>query len=723
MGLLLTTLSLLVPFQAPELTAVEEVTAAFPVSTPIEQGLSPDVVSGLSDVVQGLVDTGEIVGGELLVIKNGHTVLHSAYGMRDVENEVAMEPGGVFCVRSMTKPLIGTAIGMLLEEKRIKLKDPIAKYLPSFEAESTRAITIEQLLQHGSGLTMSKIMATDPRNLESIRAVADLGGGSELEFEPGTGFNYSDQGTDTLTALIEVVTGAPAEDFIEERILVPLGMSDTTCLMTKDHPLRERACSKYMGSPGSWSRFWSPEDEALFPIFLGSQGLYSTAVDYAKYLDMWMSKGRGPEGRLLRSSSVRRSLKPGELSQLGGSGFPDLEVSYGSLIQLWMSAAAEGEGKDKRDVVVFGHTGSDGTHGWAFPKEKAMVLFFTQSRGTTSGLQVEEKLGELLLGATFDPISAAPPLEQHIGYYCEAKENDRYRSIVLHEGGIALEILGKAVVPLIYAGGDRWKLKISPGTVIEFDRSESGEVTGYHIGDHYEYRIEPDASLPTSDEVADRISATHRIDLLASLGVLTIKGEMTLEKQGLSGTRTAWYVAPDIWRVDESMADQTSATAFDGEVMRVKAGEKALEVLTPEAAAMASDVGMAARFGDWRKRGIKAQVIQRLQQPKGSGDDDSSAHSILLVRLGDASAAATTLYIDEEKWVVGRLDGMTEIPGLGKIGQAIEFGDFRDVDGMLIPFKAEIELANPMIGKIVSVVIEATTGEAPQAGHFQLEGL
>ena len=723
MGLLLTALSLLAPLQAPEPLAPQELEAAFPASTPIEQGLSPDVIAGLSDLVQGFVDTGEIVGGELLVIKNGQTVLHGAYGLRDTESGAPMEPGGVFCVRSMTKPLIGTAIGMLLEEKLIKLTDPVAKYLPSFDAGSTRAITIEQLLKHESGLTMSKIMMADPRKLESIRAVADQGGGSELKFEPGTGFSYSDQGTDTLTALIEVVTGAPAEDFIQERVLGPLGMGDSTCLMTKDHPLRERACSKYSGSPGNWTRFWSPEDEALFPIFLGSQGLYSTAVDYAKYLNMWMRRGRGPDGRLLRSSSVRRALKPGELSQLGGSGFPNLEVSYGSLIQLWMSPAEGGADADKRDVVVFGHTGSDGTHGWAFPQEKAMVLYFTQSRGTASGVQVEEKLGELLLGATFDPISAAPPLEDRLGYYREDKENDRYRSIVLHEGGIALEILGKAVVPLIYAGGDRWKLKISPGTVLEFDSSESGEVTGYHIGDHYEYRFEPDESLPTSGEVADHIAATHRIDLLASLGGLHTQSDFTLSKQGVSGKIVSWSAAPDLWRIDEIIADQSSVTAFDGELMRVKVGDKPVEVLSPEAAAGQSSASIVGRFGDWRKRGIKAQVIQRIQQ--GTGDESSigAVRSILLVRLGGTSAAATTLYIDEEKWVVGRLDGMTEIPGLGKLGQTIEFGDFRDVDGMLLPFRSEIELANPMIGKIMITVKEAATGEAPSAVYFRLMGL
>ncbi len=709
MGLLLATACLLAPLQGP---------SPFPASTPIEEGLSPDVVAGLSELVQGFVDSGEVVGAELLVIKNGRTVLHGAFGMRDAEREVPMEPGGVFCVRSMTKPLIGTAIGMLLEEKKIRLDDKVATYLPAFGAESTQGITIEQLLQHSSGLPMSKIIAVDPRSLTSIREVADLGGGAELEFEPGTDFNYSDQGTDTLTALIEVVTGAPAEEFVQARILDPLGMGETTCIMTAGHPLRDRACSAYSGNPGYWSRFWGPEDEALFPIFLGSQGLYSTAVDYAKYLDMWMRKGRGRDGRLIRSSSVRRALRPGPAKRVGGTGFPGLESSYGSLIQLWMSATpADPAGEQARELVAFGHTGSDGTHAWAFPKEKAMVLYFTQSRGTTTGMQVEDKLGELLLSAPFNPIEAAPPLEQHVGYYCEVTENDRYRSIVHHPEGIALEILGKAVVPLIYAGGDRWKLKISPGTVLEFDRSDSGEVTGYHIGDHYEYRFDPEPDLPSADEVAGHIAATHKIDSLASVGCLTLQSEVSLEKQGLSGTRTAWYAAPNSWRIDEVIGDQTSATAFDGDSVRMQVGDKPVEVLSADAAAALSSVGLADRFGDWRKRGETATVIQRIEQTNGDG----TKLNVLLVRLGDTSGPATTLYIDEDRWIVGRLDGMTEIPGLGKLGQVIEFGDFREIGGMFIPYQAELELANPMIGKITSTVTEASTAKVMPVGHFRLE--
>ncbi|MDP6740114.1 MAG: serine hydrolase domain-containing protein, partial [Planctomycetota bacterium] len=95
--------------------------APFPASNALAEGVSPDVLADLGDLIQGFVDDKEIVGAELLVIKNGHSILHEAYGWRDREAQVAMETGSVFCVRSMTKPLIGASILMLVDDREIKL--------------------------------------------------------------------------------------------------------------------------------------------------------------------------------------------------------------------------------------------------------------------------------------------------------------------------------------------------------------------------------------------------------------------------------------------------------------------------------------------------------------------------------------------------------------------------------------------------------------------------
>ncbi|HTE05991.1 MAG TPA: serine hydrolase domain-containing protein, partial [Planctomycetota bacterium] len=192
---LLTLVSLLAPLQ------VAPATDRFPTSTAAAEHVSPEGLAALGELVRSFVEKDEVVGAELLVIVHGRTILHEGYGWRDRDGKVPMQPGGVFCVRSMTKPLIGAATWMLIEAGKLAEDDHVAEYLPSFDVEGQRDITIGQLLRHQSGLPMSQIMTTDPRTLKSLRSVADLGASAKLEFAPGTGFEYSDQGTDTLAAV------------------------------------------------------------------------------------------------------------------------------------------------------------------------------------------------------------------------------------------------------------------------------------------------------------------------------------------------------------------------------------------------------------------------------------------------------------------------------------------------------------------------------------------
>lgn len=687
--------------------------ARFPESTALAEGISPDGLAALSQLVQSFVTDDEVVGAELLVIKNGRTILHEAYGWCDREAEAPLTTGSVFCVRSMTKPVIGAAIQMLLEDNLLELDDHVAQFLPAFDAPGLRDITVEHLLTHTSGLPMSFIAAANLYELEGIRAVADLAGARELLFEPGSAFSYSDQGTDTLTALIEVVTGAPAADFIRARVLEPLGMRDSVCVMAEDHPLRARAVSKYAGTTGQWRRFWSPNERPLFPFFLGSQGLYSTLDDYAGFLDLWLHKGRAGQARLLRASSVRRALTPGPFPLGAPSGFPGLQGDYGALMQLW--TAAQGDGAEDadadREVVAFGHTGSDGTHAWAFPKQRALVLYFTQSRGTLTGLRVEEQLGELILGVPFDPLEAAPPLEQYLGYYRE-DEGDLYRAIVRDGDDLALEILGKAVVPLTYIGDDRWKLRPQPATVLSFDRAETGEVTGYHIGGHQEFRFEPSADLPNIDDVAARVRAAHGIDRLEALGALRLTSRITIEKLGLEGESVGWFASQGRWRHDERLGEGWENVACDGARTWSASNTSPRAELEGARADELRQDSLRVRFGDWTGASPAARVIQRIQRE----DEDA-----LLVRLGDTSSAATTLYIDNSTSLVGRIDSMATVPGMGRIGRRMSFRDYRDVSGLQLPHGTSIQLANPLIGDIRVTLEAAEIGIEIPEGLFALK--
>lgn len=690
-------LSLLVaPLAISALLAIpqdEAVGPAYPGATPIEVGLSPESLKRLDSLVASLVEEGEVVGAELLVIKEGKTVLHSAHGWRDQEEERAMEVGSLFCVRSMTKPFIGTSILMLADDKALRLDDPVSKYLPYLDNDTWREVTIEQMLNHNSGLPFSLLMGKSLDEFGDIHDVAKLTATYKPDFEPGTGVQYSDQGTDTLTAVVEVASGMPAEDFVRTRILEPLGMSDSRCLMTEEEPLRARSVSKYVGGRGQWNRFWGPEDPSIFPCFLGSQGLYSTLEDYAKFLDFWMSKGRAGGEKLLSARRIRKALAPGPHRLIQGTGFADLRTEYGYLMSLYMREQENG----KDELAIFGHSGSDGTHAWAFPEEEAIVLYFTQSRGSTSGLRVEEALDGLLLGAEFDPNIVAPPLEDYLGYYRE-NEDDLYRAIVLDGSGIGLEILGKTVVPLQYVGNDTWKMLPNPSNRLAFHRDENGRVLGYRIGDHQEYRFDPDPELPSADEVVERVIATHGMANLEESGPIRIKARLEMSKQGFSGTMDVLMVADGRFRVDYAVAENTENIVFDGEQLWYASSVEEAAVVEGERAAAFMNSSLAIRLGDWRKNGNRIEVIQRLTQRSG--------RSVLVVRSMGEEGYARTRFVDEESGYVGREDSISVVPGMGVMGEQMEMGDFKEVGGMTIPHRMEIEYASPLLGTMEVTVDE-----------------
>ncbi|MFT7664990.1 MAG: hypothetical protein ACI87A_003224, partial [Planctomycetota bacterium] len=513
-------------------------------------------------------------------------------------------------------------------------------------------------------------------------------------------------GTDTLTALIEVVTGESATSFIEERILTPLSMKMSACVMTEGHPLRELGCSKYAGAPGAWSKFWSTDQPPIFPFFLGSQGLYSTLEDYARFMDFWSRKGRSREARLLRASNVRKALSPGKYPLGSPTGFPELKTHYGSLMQLW----AKTDDNGKSEVVVFGHTGSDGTHAWVFPEQNAMVLYFTQSRGTMSGLQVEEALGQLFLGVPYDPNQAAPPLDQYLGYYWEGP-GDLYRGIVRDGDDMSLEIIGKGVVPLVFIGEDRWKLKSDPSTVLKFDRSSNGEVTGYHIGDHMEYRFKPSELLPSVDDLAQRIAEVHRLDLVETLGPIRVRGHTTIDAQNISGEIESLLEWPNKFRYEFVAGKLFERVAYDGETVRYEDVNQTLTTIEGARAQALRQENDFARFGNWRDWHSTLEVIQKVR----FGNEEA-----FLVRTGDVTAPASTLFVSVDS---GRLLAVADLllSPMGRMGRRAHFSDFRDVSGMLLPFHYEIEFANPMIGTVVTDISEIELGADLGEKVFQLE--
>jgi CubicO group peptidase (beta-lactamase class C family) len=250
------------------------------------------------------------------VVDADGTLYTGAFGRQDAANDVPMATDTIFRIASMTKPVTSVAVMMLVQEGDIGLDDPVANYLPAFEGKevidtfnaadktyTTRPaagpITIRHLLTHTSGLgyafsnhTLAVLASSEPGG-----SVASL----PLLHDPGTRWTYGES-TRVLGSLVEEVSGQPLDEFLSERIFVPLGMSDTfytvpaakTARVTTVHRTTPEGLVETPNTP-----------EITSPVF-GDGGLSSTAADYGKFIQLFLNDGRAPNGvRLLSEATVR----------------------------------------------------------------------------------------------------------------------------------------------------------------------------------------------------------------------------------------------------------------------------------------------------------------------------------------------------------------------------------------------------------------------------------
>jgi CubicO group peptidase (beta-lactamase class C family) len=464
----------------------------FPAATPESQGIPAAAVRRLADEVDRYVKAGTIVGGELLVIKNRKAILHEAFGDRDREDKLPMVRDTIFNVRSMTKPLTGVAVQVLVDAGKIRLDDPVAKYLPGFDNDKSRAITIKQLLQHRSGLPLTILASTT--DYKDLQAQAKAVGEKGPQFKPGEKFWYSDAGSDAAAAVVERVSGVTIDRFVTERILQPLGMADSFYPSKADDPRKKRMASLYTGSPRNWSRFWKPGGAPMYPFAWGSQTLYSTPADYARFLTLWLDGGKAGGKQVLSKEAVARILTPASLMTMLGAdapyptGFEGLKVWYGQMAMLYTAGDRPGTAK----VVALGHGGSDGTGAWAFPAEDLIVCFFTQSRGQVTTIRLETTIQETLLLRGGPAVKVPDELKPYLGtFYANfGQYKDTAFRVVFRNGRLALDIPDQLVFELKEPDKDgRRPFAISDKVAVSFKKDAGGKVvsmTLYQAGMTFE---------------------------------------------------------------------------------------------------------------------------------------------------------------------------------------------------------------------------------------------
>ncbi len=323
-------------------------------------GFSNSVFARLGDQVADWVANGEIVGAEMLVVKRGEIAWHEVIGLRDLETGEPLVPAGVFRIRSMTKPILGTAALRLIDRGVLSLDDPASRYISAFKAERWKDVTVRRLLEHTAGLENSSF-PRDRASYASLReSVDDL---ATVEPSRSLGeFYYSDAGSAILGAVLEQASGQPLRRLLEQEVLEPLGLHDTHTSYEPGVSWSERVNSTHAWNADDQShqRYWHPSEQQEMPYFRASGGVYSTIFDYAVFLRHWLHAIRGEEAEFLSPSLAQAAV-----SQV-------TEVPYG---MHWEAISADGQ-----LPKLFGHGGSDGTLALCIPGEDLLVLYFTQSR-------------------------------------------------------------------------------------------------------------------------------------------------------------------------------------------------------------------------------------------------------------------------------------------------------------------------------------------------------
>ena len=335
--------------------------------------------------LQHFIDENQITGAVTLVTSPDHILGFEAFGVADAEAKTPMRKNAVFWIASMTKPITSMGIMMLVEQGKVKLDDPVAKFIPAFKDQQLagpngltapkRAVTIKDLLTHTCGLTGKSVTpANQPSDTVSLQEHCDFYGTQPLQFEPGSKWAYSNAGMNTLGRIIEVVSGKSYGDYIQENFFTPLGMGETSFWPNKD--LQARIAVAYRKDKQSGALIAAPNSRFSEPLDnpkrspMPAGGLYSCAEDLAKLYQMVLNDG---------TVGGRTYLKKATLKQMTTNQLGDMpKVSFAEGMHMGLGFHIVHEPKDVTESLstgTFGHGGAYGTQAWIDPvKKRAYVL-------------------------------------------------------------------------------------------------------------------------------------------------------------------------------------------------------------------------------------------------------------------------------------------------------------------------------------------------------------
>lgn len=349
--------------------------------SPADVGIDAERLNRAVSFVRHAVEDDEIPGAVVLVARRGRVVLHEAFGFRDLERTRPMKTDSLFRMASNSKAVTAAGIMLLVDDGKLNLDAPLCTYLPAFENDAWRSVTLRHLLTHTSGVRIKSLFLTpllkkssQHPNAPDLRLEVNRFAEIPPEQKPGTTYAYSNAGFNILAAVIEQVTGS-YKDHLRSRLYHPLQMRDS-CNHEPDADHQRMSTVMKRQPDGTWKAGWTPGDSPDWPFPRGSGGMVSTAWDYAVFCQMLLNKGVYGEKRSLSEASVRQMTMP-QSRQI------EAAKAYGLG---WMVAEPGG---------VFSHTGSDGTYVWVDPTDEVIGMVLTQTNSTTRPREAFRRLVRL----------------------------------------------------------------------------------------------------------------------------------------------------------------------------------------------------------------------------------------------------------------------------------------------------------------------------------------
>lgn len=402
-----------------------------PSGRPEDVGLSSERLHRINQLVQRYIDEKQIAGAVTAVTRRGRVAHLEPQGLMNIEAKTPMRRDAIFRMASMTKPVTGVAIMMLLEEGKVRLNDPVSKFIPEFRdskvaiekprpagpaeapapgqpphapdiytVPANRDITVRDLLTHTSGLQSGGAGSGEASRLAPRNSTDTLAthiprlGLVPLDFQPGTQWRYSGlAGIDTLGRIVEVASGLTFDQFLKQRIFDPLGMKDTAFYQPDEK--MPRVATLYDRTPSGLQRRDAPAWLMTRTLFSGGAGLWSTAEDYLQFAQLLVNGGELNGKRLLspRTVDLLASNHVGDL--FAQAGATRRGMGFGLTVEVVMDPI---QANRRTSSGSFGWDGAFGTHFWVDRKEQiAGILLIQQAVNATLNRDFENAVMQAIV--------------------------------------------------------------------------------------------------------------------------------------------------------------------------------------------------------------------------------------------------------------------------------------------------------------------------------------